>query len=1414
MDPVTAVAMAGNVLQFIQFVGGLLNDARKLHASATGTSGNNDHLRDICGTLMNFNTRLEKPPSESTSILVGRLSKQSEPLQECAAACKRDCSDLLAILSKLQDISTKGPRYWGSFRAALAEVWKASEIEDLRSRIADRQRQMTLLLCAASNETTLFISDCVKDLGRGIWQLHSGSRLDAVLRQIEEVKELVKNSSKSRMERPDQVSSICSGISGLSLEARAFEKEAQVLASLNYKDRPARHEKIPSAHTTTFKWSLDENREAVVDYGKLRRWLKSDQPLFWVSGKPGSGKSTLMKYIADNKESSKCLRSWAGRHDLLMISHYFTIYGTPIQRSIDGLLRSLLFGIFSRKPELIPKLMSDRWDHSTEPARWTQSELEGLIRLIGDETDEFSFKICFFIDGLDEFEGDHIDICQTLIRLSQNPCIKVCVSSRPWNVFEDALGDRAGSKLYMHELTYHDIRSYTECRLQEHPRWSVLQEETSSVSWPSLIDEVVSKSNGVFLWVTLVVRLLREGLTNDDSLSDLQRRLSSFPADLKEFFWHIIQTVDPFYNEKMAGTLSLALEAKEPLCLEIFSFHDLEYDDENYAFKEATELMSTDLGLLNKLFRTVSRRINGRCKGLLERNGDRMEFLHRTVYDFLRTGKMADFLADQTKSNCCFSLSLLKASIAWIKRSTFARGATPDGNPMIEIRGFVNRLRRTLKYARHADMHGESSAAVTAALLDNMEQSIPRMIARGQIQMTNPSLATVIFRRLVLEAGVSSYVRNKLTLDHDFFKGPSDKRVQSPLHILLDSSCEFTREDQCWIFKTLLEAGHDPNESDEESRSPLAALVSRCTSGSGETETFSRIFDYADGNILSMLLKHGADPNVMVKTWIRNERQLEVPVWLLFFLGMWRTDFIKRPEKYEQTLVVMLKAVDMVGDVMVNRLVTGKENGREIGSVAQQFNFWYMSERDLFPDRESQRNIDFLIGVFTLVLSRIPPTTPAFADAENCGGWTQACQAVRILDPSWLPVSEIGAMPQSFRACETRVPPQQAPLFTESIYWNQYPNIHHFFPNQTVHNITFSEERFLATRNNSTLCYSGGEARELETKGFKANEDLYGQGVRAGIYLNWIASLLANQLLAPRKRRTIQKAYLLTFNTILCIATYFEILRPCVFGIEIKVLYWAYWGGAVCVFNSAPNENRLGNSTRWTQLDWLSGVRYTSNALMFYHGFWFTFHGYDNSYAKMPCGTQQFIFGSLLDPSPAYCAVNYVFLVIVSVPEIRVYVSQTFTYYDNDPGGPDHSQEGFRSNPTLQTSIISKSPRLLRLLKWCKSWHGYFREVSGLPFHAQLGIRLITPLDVKNRKKYRIYCAGLWLASFILSVTGIEATLRWNKVDNIDSFNSTGQYLALPLGLFVVMDVVAKLWQQEKASCGILSLYDIVGRSS
>ncbi|KAF4909270.1 hypothetical protein CGCF415_v006132 [Colletotrichum fructicola] len=810
MDPITAVALAGNILQFVQFIGGLLDNTRSLYSSETGTSPDNDHLEGICGRLIAFDINLSQN-SSSRSGQTHIPSRLDRPLNECAAACKQDCESLLRILNGLKVVKSRGPKSWNSFQAALREVWKTNDIEKLKQRIVKHQREMTLLLSAITSEGIKILKENITDISKTLRQLYHDSSSGPMMTEIQNLKDhLSLYSGRERRETSRRAAiNTCEEFSELSSQTLMIKRQTYILRSLDYKERSARHSYIPIAHSSTFDWSLQNGHEPESKYGVFQRWLTDDRALFWVSGKPGSGKSTFMKYVADHHQTRGYLETWSSARDLLIVSHYFTIHGSPIQRSLNGLLRSLLFSILIQKPLLIPKFMPNRCEQlsvehpSTQLGPWTQAELQAILKRIGADQDELPARICFFIDGLDEYDGDHIDICHTLKELSQNPFVKVCVSSRPWNVFEDALGGDKTSKLYMQELSRRDIWRYTSSCLKSHARWNMLLRDNGSEAVTLLVEDVVNRSNGVWLWVVLVVRLLQEGLTNDDSMYDLERRLHSFPSDLYDFFWHVLVTVDPFYNEKMAGTLSLALEADEPQPLEIYFYHDFEYEDEGFALRDPSQLLPIDPAELGTIFDRVARRINGRCKGLLERDGNRIGFLHRTVYDFLHTKEMADFLNSHLRDRVHARITILRAYLAWIKHTNFLLDPEFYSDSSFEDKQFRDLVKQALPHARLADQQGGILADLTTILLDNLDDSIAGMVTRGQLKTENPSHVKTIFRHIILEEGLEGYLLRKLALDPNFLRNTYGDRLHSPQDVLLYPECKLSEEGRMRISRAL-----------------------------------------------------------------------------------------------------------------------------------------------------------------------------------------------------------------------------------------------------------------------------------------------------------------------------------------------------------------------------------------------------------------------------------------------------------------------------------------------------------------------------------------------------------------------------------------------------------------------------------
>jgi hypothetical protein len=64
---------------------------------------------------------------------------------------------------------------------------------------------------------------------------------------------------------------------------------------------------------------------------------------------------------------------------------------------------------------------------------------------------------------------------------------------------------------------------------------------------PALVQEIVDKADGVFLWVKLVVRSLLNGIRNTDQKSHLWERLRLLPRELESLYNRLLDLIEPLY---------------------------------------------------------------------------------------------------------------------------------------------------------------------------------------------------------------------------------------------------------------------------------------------------------------------------------------------------------------------------------------------------------------------------------------------------------------------------------------------------------------------------------------------------------------------------------------------------------------------------------------------------------------------------------------------------------------------------------------------------------------------------------------------------------------------------------------------------------------------------------------------------
>lgn len=162
-----------------------------------------------------------------------------------------------------------------------------------------------------------------------------------------------------------------------------------------------------------------------------RQNLDFHQGLLWIKGKPGSGKSTLMK------EAHRRATTDDETPNKITMAFFFNARGNEYERSAPGLFRSLVYQLANNDGKALSnlvKLYKEKKEIQGLFLAWEQAELEAFL---SDHLSKLTGKrIDIYIDALDECnESDARNAVEffreltfSAFRLSTN--LNVCLSSR------------------------------------------------------------------------------------------------------------------------------------------------------------------------------------------------------------------------------------------------------------------------------------------------------------------------------------------------------------------------------------------------------------------------------------------------------------------------------------------------------------------------------------------------------------------------------------------------------------------------------------------------------------------------------------------------------------------------------------------------------------------------------------------------------------------------------------------------------------------------------------------------------------------------------------------------------------------------------------------------------------------------
>ncbi|KAL1608072.1 hypothetical protein SLS60_003011 [Paraconiothyrium brasiliense] len=452
------------------------------------------------------------------------------------------------------------------------------------------------------------------------------------------------------------------------------EDKQTLLESLNFEQLESRQRSIKEAHKKTCRWLL-----STPEY---KSWLAPNEMdehngFLWIKGKPGAGKSTLMKFASE--KTRERLRK------VTIISYFFNARGDDLEKSTIGAYRSLLLQIIQNIPRL--HIVLDTLNATTEtisPAySWSIATLKHLIRFAIQNLGSSSV-ICF-IDALDECEENQVrDMVLFLEQVSEaianRKSFRVCLASRHY----PQISIERGLSLILegHEGHEEDITSYLSNQL--YIGHSKLAEAIRS--------EVHQKASGVFMWVVLVVGILNQEFQRG-RIHALRRKLRELPKDLHTLFRDIL-TRDNNNIPELTLCLQWVLFATKPLSPQQLYHAILAGVEKELSPWDPKEISVDD----------ICRFLLDCSKGLTETTGPksakRVQFIHESVRDFLlkddglstihsRQGTDLHGHSYEALKNCCI-VSLETELVQEDHVSQYSNDFRGDQTPPVDLLTRIN----------------------------------------------------------------------------------------------------------------------------------------------------------------------------------------------------------------------------------------------------------------------------------------------------------------------------------------------------------------------------------------------------------------------------------------------------------------------------------------------------------------------------------------------------------------------------------------------------------------------------------------------------------------------------------------------------------------------------------------------------
>ncbi|KAI0845997.1 hypothetical protein F5Y00DRAFT_272367 [Daldinia vernicosa] len=543
MDPFTAVGLLFGVLDLINRTTKCVRKFKGAYNSKTGLLREQERLLDY---------------NEEMTDLFKNIQESSQRLEELNYTSENDDGSIQIIIARCQDISLnimsllnqvrpeRPHSIKGAIKATVRSIFNKKSFRDLEVDLDRGQKTLHLALTSSMKTQIDRILDILKN---------TTVKNDEVKQQLERVQSKLDLADNSLYDQFQEILSLC-------YRAQDIQKLGVILGKLrkyqNGTQPNPRYDEVHDNFANTFEWIFSEPQKLFEAEPDLKMsftdWLCDGEGIFHILGKPGAGKSTLMKFIWKHELTKDLLTKWAGTSQLLCLKYFF--WSTSHQDGLLGLKCSLLRSSLEQAPELMEQLFPDR----------SELDKNATTTLSHEEISRAADLIFILMDGLDEFdEKKHAEDYHDLVRLIQNWIslsgmrVKVCISSREYEAF---MAVSRHQRIRLHNLTRKDMQAYVTERLETHSKFSELQKSCERRRG-NLCDNSSHRrclTESLVNHIVDIAEEVRKFLNSDHDINRVWEYIDTRPKPLLDYLKHMLDSISDVHQKEVYIILAISNE--------------------------------------------------------------------------------------------------------------------------------------------------------------------------------------------------------------------------------------------------------------------------------------------------------------------------------------------------------------------------------------------------------------------------------------------------------------------------------------------------------------------------------------------------------------------------------------------------------------------------------------------------------------------------------------------------------------------------------------------------------------------------------------------------------------------------------------------------------------------------------------